>query len=695
MEAAMSGAKNNQTTPVSIVIPVCDRADMTRRCLESIRRHTCGSEYEIIVVDNGSTDGSTGELRDLHDEGRISGIFNGRDHGFAAACNQGAEIARHPYVLFLSNDTEVSPGWLRPLVETLDMDAKAGAAGSKLLYPDGTIQHAGAALLRRQLPGGEVLDAVHLCLRKPSHFAPAGQPQLVRCLTAACLLVRREAFERVGRFEEGYWNGYEDVDLCLALENDGWDLVYRPESVVVHYEAPGDEERHARTRENLELLNERWFDATLPDYYVDIDGTHVPAPEFSIRTYAPPRLRFVREEAAGASTATVVVLTHNALDATRLCVESLLARTDARHELLFVDNASTDGTFDYLRGLCAAHERCRAIYNPENLGVAAGANLGFAHASGDHLVLMNSDVVVTEGWLETLIRAAEDHPQAGLVGPVTNSVAGVQKLPRVGYDQESLADLDLFARMHGQATRGNDELVMWLSGFCLLVKRDLLARIGGFDERFGRGNFEDNDFCLRSFLAGFQALVATDCFVHHFGGLSYEDAGVDYEAELEEKWETFKDKWNVPMGTPFGGDIGLERILVSGFDSVLHFQPLPRSRTIETVTPAPADRERALVRGEDAFDDGRIGDAETYFRWALHWDESDSRAVNNLAVTLWKAGRRDESIALLEDLARRDPDDADAAWNLREIRADIESATAPTSEDAPAEHTNPRETPVV
>ena len=693
----MSGPKNQQTTPVSIVIPVFNRIDLTRQCLASLKRHTSAEECEIIVVDNGSTDATTDELHDLRNEGRISVVVNEQNLGFASACNQGAEAARHDIILFLNNDTEVSAGWLKPLTETLDMDPKVGAVGSKLLFPDGTIQHAGIAMIHRQRTDGEILDAAHLCQRKPADFRPANQPQQLRCLTAACLAVRRAAFEQVGGFDQNYWNGFEDIDLCLKLDEAGWDMVYRPESVVVHYEAASGDERWSKVDENVELLNRRWFESVHPDYIVDIDGNYSPAPEFSIRTYAPPRLTFKGDHTVGDTSAhaTVVVLTHNALETTRKCVVSLLSHTDARHELIFVDNASTDGTAEYLRGLTAAHEHCQAIYNDDNLGFAAGNNQGIAHATGKHIVLLNSDVVVTEGWLETLIRAAEDHPQAGLIGPVTNSIAGIQKLPKVGYDQSTLKNLDLFARMHREATLGNDELVLWLTGFCLLIKRDVISRIGGLDERFGRGNFEYNDYCLRSFLAGFQAMVATDCFVHHFGGKSFEAAGVDYDAELDAKWEIFKAKWNIPAGTPYGGDIGLERILVEGFDPVLHFHPLPQSPHVVPLAPSHCDLDRALNRGEDAFAAGRIGDAEHFFRWILLWDDVDSRAVNNLAVTLWKKDETKEALTLLENLLRRAPDDADAAWNLREIRKSAETPTSPAPDGAPAEDAAPRETPVV
>ncbi len=127
--------------------------------------------------------------------------------------------------------------------------------------------------------------------------------------------------------------------------------------------------------------------------------------------------------------------------------------------------------------------------------------MGIAFSSGEFIVLLNSDVVVTENWLETMLQAAVEHPQAGLIGPMTNSINGPQKLPEIAYDPETLEGLDDFARGMAKASAGNDELVLWLVGFCVLVRRDVISRIGGLDERFGLGTFEDNDYCLRNFLA--------------------------------------------------------------------------------------------------------------------------------------------------------------------------------------------------
>jgi len=695
----MSALVIRRHSPVSIVIPVFNRLELTRQCLASIWQHTHEDSIEIIVVDNSSTDGTADELMELQDEGRLRVFVQGENQGFARACNLGALAASHRYILFLNNDTEVTAGWLEPLVTTLDADARVGAAGSKLLFPDGTIQHAGVAFVREEKQAGAVLLGDHLCYRKPSDYRPANHPQLMRALSAASLLVRREAFDQVGGFDEQYWNGNEDLDLGLKLTEKSWDLVYRPESVVVHYESQSGDERWSKVTENIVLFNERWLDKIEPDYYRDDDGVLRASPQFSIRTYAQPRLTF--SDTAGAvgdrPVASVIVLTHNALEYTRLCVDSLLEHTDERHELIFVDNASSDGTVKYLRHLGETEPNFFAIYNQENLGFAAGNNQGLAFATGKYVVLLNSDTVVTDNWLETMIQAAEDHPQAGLVGPVTNSINGSQKLPRVGYDQETLKDLDLFARMHCSATRGNDELVMWLSGFCLLIRRDLVARIGGLDERYGLGNFEDNDYCLRSFLAGYQSIIATDCLVHHFGSKSFEAAKLDYDTELEAKWEIFKAKWNIPLETPYGEHFDLERILLEGFDPVLHFHPLPLASTVALIPPSETEIEAVLARGEEAFANQRPEDAETLFRWVLQWSETHSRAGNNLAVTLWHLGHADQAITTLLAILANDPDDSDAVWNLKEIRkAEKENQQLPSAapDGTPAEDTAPRETPV-
>ena len=118
----------------SIIIPVFNRLQLTKQCLDAIIANTPQNLYEVIVVDNASTDGTKNYLSSLNDA-FIKIITNKMNLGFAKACNQGAQAASTEYILFLNNDTEPQKGWLQPLIDILVNDSTVAAAGSKLLFP--------------------------------------------------------------------------------------------------------------------------------------------------------------------------------------------------------------------------------------------------------------------------------------------------------------------------------------------------------------------------------------------------------------------------------------------------------------------------------------------------------------------------------------------------------------------------------
>ena len=240
----------------------------------------------------------------------------------------------------------------------------------------------------------------------------------------------------------------------------------------------------------------------------------------------------------------IVIVTHNQLAYTRQCVESIQLRTDEPYELIFVDNGSTDGTPSYLRSIPNA----TVLINETNRGFPAAANQGLQAAHGDNLLLLNNDVVVTTGWLWRLLETLHSDATIGLVGPVSNNVSGGQQI-EVGYSQ--LAELDGWAwdrqwRLTPAMSHGvgvsiveSDRLV----GFCLLMKREVLDTIGLLDERFGIGNFEDDDFCRRARDAGYRTVVASKSFVHHFGSVTFRDSGIDFAGLLERNQRLYEEKW--------------------------------------------------------------------------------------------------------------------------------------------------------
>jgi GT2 family glycosyltransferase len=274
---------------VSIIIPLYNQVELTHLCLAALERYTAGDRYELVLVDNGSSDGTAGLLAQW--EGRATIVRNLQNRGFAAACNQGARSAKGKYLLFLNNDTEVTNGWLEPLVTTLDQDDLVSAVGSKLLYPDGTIQHAGVTLIDDRQAGDPLL-AKNQFVGFPADHPPANILRRVQSLTAACLMVRRDAFVPAGGFDEGYWNGYEDVDLCLNLAQGGGVLVYQPASAVIHHESRSGTERFRRAGDNIRRLHDRWLGKSKVDAIIQSDGDVQIGPavaEGRVGPYHPPQ----------------------------------------------------------------------------------------------------------------------------------------------------------------------------------------------------------------------------------------------------------------------------------------------------------------------------------------------------------------------------------------------------------------------
>jgi len=232
----------------------------------------------------------------------------------------------------------------------------------------------------------------------------------------------------------------------------------------------------------------------------------------------------------------IVILTHNQLPYTRGCLESIRFYTDEPYELVLVDNGSTDGTVEWL----GKQPDVRLITNAENRGFPAGANQGIRAARGDSIVLLNNDTLVGTGWLRRMLAALRRAPRTGLVGPVSNNVSGEQQ---VAVDYTDLAQLDGFAwrwgREHDGQTMPTDRLV----GFCLAFPRSLVDEIGLLDERFGIGNFEDDDYCRRAIEAGYQPAVARDAYVHHFGHCTFAATGVDLNTLLTRNEALYRQKW--------------------------------------------------------------------------------------------------------------------------------------------------------
>jgi GT2 family glycosyltransferase/Tfp pilus assembly protein PilF len=257
----------------------------------------------------------------------------------------------------------------------------------------------------------------------------------------------------------------------------------------------------------------------------------------------PPETWFMQVPPAGNELASIIILCCNQLDYTRQCLESVLRYTRPPYELILVDNGSDDGTGDYLQEICAQPGPARVVVirNNANRGFAAGCNQAIVASRGRYLLLLNNDTVVTDGWLKGLVAwSLHDWPKVGLVGPMSNYAPPPQHLAQ---DYQDMNGMETLARRRRQEFGRQAMRVERLTGFCLLVRREVLERVGGFDEGFGPGFFEDDDLCVRAREAGFQLLLAQDVLIHHYGSRTFHALGIDAEAQLRQNFERFRVKW--------------------------------------------------------------------------------------------------------------------------------------------------------
>lgn len=256
----------NKTPMVSIIIPVFNKVEFTKHCIEKIYANTQpGIEYEIIVVDNNSTDDTRVFMSQLTEyQPSLHYIKLNENYGFAKACNYGAFFAKGKILVFLNNDTEPQQGWLQSAITRLNSDAKIGIVGSKLLYPDGTIQHCGIEFFEN-VNRDHQFWPLHRYLRANADLAEVNNPEEVTAVTGACLSISKKLFWAVDGFDESYGMYFEDTDLNFKVRKVGYKVFYEPESVVIHHEGISGE-----GREGIDALNKKAGDLFFKKWANDV-----------------------------------------------------------------------------------------------------------------------------------------------------------------------------------------------------------------------------------------------------------------------------------------------------------------------------------------------------------------------------------------------------------------------------------------
>ena len=244
-----------------------------------------------------------------------------------------------------------------------------------------------------------------------------------------------------------------------------------------------------------------------------------------------------------APTVSIIVPVFNALSLTRGCILSLSREIHGiNYEIIVVDNASTDNTPNWLKEEKSRNPSLKVFTMEKNIGFGPAVNYGMRQSKGEFVVILNNDTIVSRGWLKRLMDALEKDPTIGIVSPVTNYVG---EGPQIDEDAKDIpVDIDGIDRYaESIADRANlfyepNRLVF----FCVMLRRELIDLIGELDAGYEKGNFEDDDYCLRTRMAGYRLAIARNAFVYHHGSATFKSNRISHSQYMEKNRVRFYKK---------------------------------------------------------------------------------------------------------------------------------------------------------
>ncbi len=604
---------------ISIVIPAWNTCELLAVCLDAVAQTSDSLAVETIVVDNASTDDTAAVLGERYPSVRL--IRSDKNVGFAGAANRGAAVSAGRYLLFLNSDARLLPRALAALHALAEAQARAGVVGAQLLNPDGSFQasHARFPTLSQEFLILSGLGRLLYGRAYPSHAAHEERgPQPVDWVSGACLLVRRAAFDALGGFDTGYFMYAEEVDLCYRMRSAGWQTWYEPAAHVLHIGGASSSGHHPAEREaalscgrvrffrthygdaaaaRLQLLiycftavkivihgclsrlsAGRYGRRVIPihDLRRHLNAAAIDAGNrgpLAVQPNSPSRPSTVGHvEPLGDATATdlsVCIVNWNTKDLLRGCLGSIYGQQwDSSLEVIVVDNASTDGSAAMVR---RELPQVRLIANSENFGFARASNQAFTQAHGRYALVLNSDIAVKPGALDSMVRFMDRHPDAGMIGcELLNPDGSPQRSCWRGFPSLSMALGDALylwrlapslargpANMRRQTDRREPLEVDHLLGACMMVRREVIAQVGGMNE----GLFlflEDTEWCYRLRANSWKIYYLPSAQMIHFGQGSVHQ---NPERTLPEQYRNFVWFYRTHAG-PSAARVGILKLVI-------------------------------------------------------------------------------------------------------------------------------------
>ena len=235
---------------------------------------------------------------------------------------------------------------------------------------------------------------------------------------------------------------------------------------------------------------------------------------------------------------TIIIPCKDEISYTKACLKSISRNTKSPYKIIVVDDGSTEETKKSLQGF----ENITLVKNQGAPGFPSACNTGMRMVGSEFFVIMNNDVEVTKEWLSMLLFRMRQDPKLGILGPITNRVSGPQQDCCAGYTTRE--GMERFAITVNNRRPSRIEFFPRIVFFCTVFRTELYKKIGGLDEKFGLGNFDDDDYCMRARIAGFITAIDFNVFIHHYGSRTFGKMGKGYIDLLHKNKNYFMQKWN-------------------------------------------------------------------------------------------------------------------------------------------------------
>jgi glycosyltransferase involved in cell wall biosynthesis/tRNA A37 methylthiotransferase MiaB len=628
---------NKGNPVVSVIVPTYNRPEMLFEAICSIQKQTY-KNIEIIVVNDAGEDVST--VIDACQDSRIVYLHHSENRGLAAARNTGIRNAKGHYIALLDDDDVFFP-------HHLETALKALSSGWKVVYTDGVrAEYAKAIdryeLYRKHVPYSIDFDRSKLLI---GNIAPVN-----------CFVFERQAAFKAGLFDESY-SVLEDWEFWLRLSALVPFHHIKQQTVQINWRTDGTTMTSSRQAE-FKACRSRIYKRYQSEINQILNRDDI-IKEFKAIWSQDNVSNFdcAHLQAVQTGTISIIILTYNQLRYTKECVESIQKHTPEPHEIIFLDNGSSDGSLKWLRKLIKRYSNYRLVENKTNLGFSKGCNQGIGAATGEYVLLLNNDVVVTENWLSGLLECFDRDDRIGIVGPMTNNISGPQKVPHVDY--ASVEDLHGYARAFRARNRYRRIPNRRIVGFCMLFKRRLIDEIGLLDESFGSGNFEDDDLCLRACLAGYRNLVAGDVFIHHYGSRTFIHNRIDYGTAMTANRKIFTQKWSrADVLREFGIRLRIQQAIEKS-NEYKRKGNLEKSAAslLDAISQAPEERSLYISLAEMLIDNKRFRDALGILE-SMPMKEGDVRQLSLLGQIHEELGNFEKAHDYATQVLRVNPTDA-------------------------------------